>query len=131
MRALELIGMKFEKLTVLKRVANNKHGSTMWLCECECGKIRVAIGGHLVQGRYQSCGCSHKLPDGEAAFNAFFGFKVRNAGNRNIVWDISRDEFKVLTSTECFYCGQDPSQVKKGNNGVDEEITIFEKSQNP
>ena len=42
---------------MLKRVENNSHRQSRWLCECECGKTKVIIGRSLTQGHTKSCGC--------------------------------------------------------------------------
>jgi len=63
-RALNLIGQKFGRLTVIKRVENNinKKGEqrSAWLCACECGKCIVVTGDKLKTGNTKSCGCLQK-----------------------------------------------------------------------
>ena len=54
---IDLTGMKFNRLTVLKRVENTKDGHARWLCRCSCGNECVVIGKHLRSGAIQSCGC--------------------------------------------------------------------------
>lgn len=53
---IDLTNEKFDEWTVIKRVENNKNGSTMWLCRCSCGKERIVYGGSLRIGRSKSCG---------------------------------------------------------------------------
>lgn len=55
--ALDLIGRRFGKLIVVKRLENNNRGNTMWLCRCDCGKEKSALGYDLTHGRTVSCGC--------------------------------------------------------------------------
>lgn len=55
-----MIGKKFNKLLVLKRVDNDKYGNTMWLCKCECGNVKEILGAHLRSGHTKSCGCLQK-----------------------------------------------------------------------
>ena len=57
MQALNLNGKKYGKLTVIKRVQNDKHGQTMWLCECECGNKCEVRARELKSGGTKSCGC--------------------------------------------------------------------------
>lgn len=57
-KSLELIGRKFGKLTVIERIQNNKRGNSMWLCQCDCGKTKKALGYDLTHGRTVSCGCN-------------------------------------------------------------------------
>jgi len=55
-----LIGQKFERLIVLKRMDNDKWGKSCWLCECDCGKEKIVIGSDLKSGNTKSCGCLAK-----------------------------------------------------------------------
>lgn len=48
------------------------------------------------------------LPRGEAAFNQVMGKYKSNAKKRNIGWGLSSDEFKMLTQSNCWYCGSEP-----------------------
>ena len=56
-KALALTGQKFERLTVIKRMENNKHGSSVWLCKCECGNVVSVVGHQLTRHKTKSCGC--------------------------------------------------------------------------
>lgn len=63
----ELTGLRFGKLTVIKRtddcVSANGHRCIQWLCKCgwlcrcECGTIKSVPGRDLKSGASQSCGC--------------------------------------------------------------------------
>lgn len=59
MKAENLIGKKFGKLTVVERAPNNKQGKAMWKCVCDCGKEKKKpVTGHeLKVGIVRSCGC--------------------------------------------------------------------------
>ena len=52
-----LIGQRFSRLTVTERLPNDKHGSSMWLCLCDCGNSVAVRGGDLRNGHTRSCGC--------------------------------------------------------------------------
>ena len=52
-------GMRFGRLTVVKRLENKNH-QTMWLCLCECGKETNVSGGSLRRGDTKSCGCYNR-----------------------------------------------------------------------
>lgn len=56
--AFDLLGEKFGKLTVIKRV-ENRNNKSWWLCKCDCGNEKEVLGSYLVHGRVSSCGCSH------------------------------------------------------------------------
>lgn len=57
----DLTGQKFNRLTVIKRIKNNKQGS-QWLCECDCkDKTQIIVAGaNLKRGHTKSCGCLNK-----------------------------------------------------------------------
>lgn len=59
-----LIGIKFGRLTVLKRAADsvseNGRKRVTWECVCECGNHVFVISDNLRSGRQVSCGCYQK-----------------------------------------------------------------------
>lgn len=56
----DLIGQKFGKLTVIEYTKENRHGSALWKCQCDCGNITYATTEGLRVGDNVSCGCSNK-----------------------------------------------------------------------
>ena len=54
-----LLGKKFNRLTVIARAENNKQGKARWLCKCDCGNIKIILGDSLKSGKTISCGCAH------------------------------------------------------------------------
>lgn len=56
-KALTLQGLRFGRLVVIKRIPNRKSGS-LWLCLCDCGKTKRALGKNLVGKQTTSCGCA-------------------------------------------------------------------------
>lgn len=67
MRAADLAGKVFGKLTAIKFVSNDQHGKRKWLFSCACGGECVSIGSDVVRGKTVSCGCVRKVT---AAANA-------------------------------------------------------------
>lgn len=57
---VDITGQKFNRLLVIKRVENNEHGESRWLCRCTCGKEKIVVGRYLKSNHTQSCGCLHK-----------------------------------------------------------------------
>ena len=53
----DLVGMKFNRLTIVERAENNKNGQAMWVCKCECGNYITAFASNIVRGITKSCGC--------------------------------------------------------------------------
>ena len=59
----DLIGKKFGKLTVIGYTDENRHGSALWKCQCECGNITYATTEGLRVGDNTSCGCYNKAKE--------------------------------------------------------------------
>ena len=55
----DLTGMKFGRLTVIKRHGYMYKNKIAWLCKCDCGNEKVVIGDSLKRGLVRSCGCLH------------------------------------------------------------------------
>lgn len=57
-KRLELSGLTFGRLTVIKSVPNNyKVQKSTWECICVCGTITIVVGSNLINGTTKSCGC--------------------------------------------------------------------------
>ena len=67
---LDLIGQRFGKLFVLKRIENDDRGNTRWECRCDCGNILRIRGGALTTGNTKSCGCLNSK--GNAKLNNYY-----------------------------------------------------------
>lgn len=62
MKAIDLTGQKYGRLTVLEkaepiRFKGSGKTKTRWLCRCDCGNIVTVTTGSLRNGTTQSCGC--------------------------------------------------------------------------
>lgn len=53
----DLVGKKYGRLVVIEFVCQNRHGKSMWKCQCECGNTSVVLGTRLTSGHTKSCGC--------------------------------------------------------------------------
>ena len=115
---IDLIGKQFGRWLVLKRIENNKHGAR-WLCKCECGNTRGISGASLRYERSQSCGClqlertikANRKPEGVASFNRLYTAYLFRAKRRGLEFNLTKEQFKKLTSKKCYYCGANPSTV--------------------
>lgn len=54
---VRLLGQVFGRLLVIQEAGTDKHGASLWLCRCTCGKEKVVQRGALKSGRVKSCGC--------------------------------------------------------------------------
>jgi len=132
-RSIDLTGQKFGRWTVisLDDEFNGIYGKIYWLCRCSCGIEKVILSENLLSGDTKSCGCLRKelyqLPFGEASFNALYSYYKGAPKRRGVEFSLDKECFKILTQSNCYYCGKLPSQIKKTQchngdyiyNGVD------------
>lgn len=123
-RLLAVIGQKFNRLTPVALSHHDSHGDYWYLCECECGNMKLVRKYHFMSGHTQSCGCLWKehntKPRGQAAFDGIYNRYKKNATDRNMDFGLTKQEFQHITSQNCFYCNSPPSQgdwKDKRNNG--------------
>lgn len=67
MKALELTGNKFGRLTVVKKIGGTKYGNVSWECLCDCGNTTIVTGSHLNSNHTTSCGCYQRQRASEAS----------------------------------------------------------------
>lgn len=130
---IDLTGQRFGKLTVIEFAGkdDSKYRYRQWKCVCDCGKTKVVTYRDLKRDQCKSCGCMmraglakggmNKRDYGEARFNDLFLSYKRSATNRGYIFKLTREEFRTLTKGDCYYCGQEPSQIVKAGHGVNGE----------
>lgn len=55
-----IIGKKFNYLTVVSFSHKDKFRHVFWNVKCDCGKLKKVMGGKLKANLTKSCGCYHK-----------------------------------------------------------------------
>jgi hypothetical protein len=55
----ELIGKRFNRLTVISLYGKDKKYNKLWLCKCDCGNKIIVNKGNLKNENTKSCGCLH------------------------------------------------------------------------
>ena len=55
-----LIGIKFDRLTVISEKGRSKEGYVLWECKCECGNIVDVKSTNLIKKDTKSYGCLQK-----------------------------------------------------------------------
>lgn len=53
----DIIGKKFGKLTVIKKIGVNNNKKTIYLCDCDCGNSIEVVAQSLISEHTTSCGC--------------------------------------------------------------------------
>ena len=135
-RTIDETGNRYGHLLVMEYVgiSKNRGHLALWKCLCDCGNESVVRGSRLRQGETKSCGCgqwsdysSRTLPVGRASANALRLRYKQNAKRDGRVFAITEEEFVRITSSDCYYCRAEPSNVYGGKtyngdytyNGVD------------
>lgn len=126
-RVKELTGMRFGRLVALKHIGLHSSGQALWRCVCDCGRLKDVPSSKLVRLQTRSCGCllletqrtNGKKEPGYAARAMIYREYKKGAKRRNLVFDLSLDEFIAIVTSDCYYCGRKPSRVTvvSGNNG--------------
>lgn len=66
MKAIDLTGERFGKLTVIRRVEDrvlpSGRKATCWFCVCDCGGTKEVLTHSLTTGATTSCGCMAHSP---------------------------------------------------------------------
>jgi hypothetical protein len=131
----DLTGNVYGRLTVIKLDSRrikpkSQLPSIYWLCKCICGKEKVIAGSSLKQNLTKSCGCivkesglkiSGHRSSTRGAFDDLHNVYMRGAKKRNLIFNLTIDEFKNLTSNNCHYCDIPPSQVRKSQSKYNSE----------
>lgn len=59
-------GVKVGRLTVRELVVDGNANQRRWLCDCECGGVKITSEDNLRRGRCRSCGCLYMSIGGKA-----------------------------------------------------------------
>lgn len=110
------IGYKFNKWTVLEKTEERSHKNILWKCKCECGnisKLKASVIKNNLSKGCRNCANKSKLKKGEACFNDLYGSYKRRAKKKQLEFNLSKEDFKAITSKNCYYCGKKPSHQLK------------------
>jgi hypothetical protein len=123
--SVDLVGQKFGQLVATRRVIVTKESGRkegVWLCLCDCGKETHVRCSALLNGNTKSCGCyrGRPLESGRSARNSVLYRYKENARKANREWGLSDALFDGLTSADCHYCGNPPTNNHKLCTGFGE-----------
>jgi len=117
----ELLGQSFGNWEVLRKDTQIYGDGAHWVCQCICGKVRSVKSGSLLSGRSKGCGCiklGNRLPLGEQSFNEVYSRYKTNAKKKGRDFELSKEIFKVLAESNCYYCGIKPSKINRNRYGT-------------
>lgn len=134
-----ILGLKFNKLIAIEYIGEENNRRAIWLWQCECGN-QIKLQSDVVKnGHTKSCGCLNKDKELElygqnfdysftlAARKECYNSYKQRARRSNIHFELSFDECMYFFEKSCFYCGREPSNIKKARstestfiyNGID------------
>lgn len=91
----DLTGQRFNFLTALEYVKNDKFGKAIWLCECECGKKKNINAACMKKNLTKSCGCFKRKKNSagyELISGAFWKKLEKSAATRSYEMTITIEE---------------------------------------
>lgn len=107
------VGTRFGCLKVLSRAKNSKDNRVRYRCICDCGTIKLVRSQHLRRGNTVSCGKCFlwkKAAGDKYSFSYLFkGYKSK-AKQRNLAFELDEEQFRNITSANCWYCNAPPSK---------------------
>lgn len=117
MKKLNLVGQKFERLTVLKE-APSIGGRSAWECQCDCGTVKNIKTEELRSGGTKSCGCWNQEQRSLRAENMYskrIKYSAIEATARK-VWknnyeEMLYEDFYTISQQNCHYCNSQPSNT--------------------
>lgn len=82
---VNLLGMKFGKLTAVSETGKNSHGKITWKYVCDCGNTATVNGTALRKKQAtKSCGCLKKTAFIDLTVQSFNNLKIdRYVGKEN------------------------------------------------
>jgi len=113
----DLVGQKFGSWTVIK-ILESKGRHKFYKCRCDCGLLFDLRGSYLFNRKTLKCKfCKGKIQEGLSAFRRIYRQYRHQAIMRNFVWELTENEFRETTSSNCYYTGLPPSNICKTQGG--------------
>lgn len=114
-------GTIFNKVKVID-FAYSAKSRAYYFTECmTCGAGSIRRMDHIKTNPEYCNNCKEKMtakPKVESVFNTIYSGYRSNANSRNLSFELTKSVFTKITSQNCFYCGQEPSEsdFSKGRN---------------
>lgn len=111
-KLIDEIGHRYGSLVVLS-LTKDKDNRTAWLCQCDCGNVKIVRGPDLRKGKITSCGCGKNKREKRIVdlSGKTFGFlKVISRADEYYDYHSKKNVWKC----KCLKCGQ-ICYVKGGN----------------
>ncbi len=125
-RVRDLTGQRIGRWKVIDFAGLDERYQATWNCQCDCGTTRI-VSIKSLGGGSQSCGCLavdrtkevNCLQPGESARRVVYGDYQRSAQRRGLVFDLTPEQFYLVTQQPCYYCGSATMRTRKTNESDD------------
>jgi hypothetical protein len=127
MRYEDLTGQRFGRLVCVNITdKRNKSRAAYWNCLCDCGNYKLIGIRALKQGNTRSCGCLQieiqkrrlsgnkigRKTQGQSGFTQLYTGYKQNAKRKGNEFSLTKEQFRQLVTSNCFYCNRPPNQVR-------------------
>lgn len=102
------IGKRFGRLTVVSKTT-----VACWETRCDCGESKTQVAKEIKNGDC-SVFCPFKSRGffpGEAGLRDLYRRYRKDAAKDEKLWELNEEEFRELTSGNCYYCGDSPKNI--------------------
>jgi hypothetical protein len=136
---IDMTGQRFNRLTAISLDHVKKNRGAFWKFKCDCGSIVVLKGYSVREGLKKgrvgtkSCGCLNdekrnlnRVDDYSYITKRAYSSHCTGAERRGYKNDISFDQYKIICSEPCFFCGGMSKKVRnrKSRKNSHREIKI-------
>lgn len=115
------INKKFNRWLILS-YSHDKGYDKYYNCLCQCGTEKIVLLKNILNEKSKSCGCLNReivtnrkskgrKAIGESDLNHLYLVYQKGAKDRGLKFELSKDEFKNITSQNCRYCNIEPKQT--------------------
>lgn len=109
-----------------------KNNSSYWNFKCDCGNFKILRSNKVFtkNSPTKTCGCIKNKSD-NPALNKIINSYKKGAKRRFLDFKLTKEDFEIITSKNCFYCGVNPSKLSKTKhsiylyNGIDRKNNLI------
>ena len=118
-RTKDISGNKYGDLVVIDfagYLSRGKQNTAFWNCQCLCGNNKTIRADLLISKMLSSCGCKRgkkSLEIGMSNMGNVWNSYLQSSRKRGLDFELKKEDAIILFKSNCFYCGCEPSQIKK------------------
>lgn len=108
-------------IAALAKPSQLKDKAVIWIARCSCGKEFAITRSWAVRSDVKGCGCLRMRRHHPSKFDGMEPFEksrrslfndlVYKAKHRDLEWNLTYDDFCMITARPCHYCGSPPHHV--------------------